>query len=39
MRDLKEAGYEKKKQPWSAEEDARLMVLAARDLRWTQIAD
>ncbi len=37
-KDLREAGYEKKKQPWSEEEDRKLLTLVGKRLRWLQIA-
>lgn len=37
-KDLREAGYEKKKQPWTEEEDRKLLALVAKKLRWMHIA-
>jgi hypothetical protein len=37
-KDLIVAGYEKKKQSWSDEEDRKLLRLAGMRLRWIQIA-
>ena len=38
-KDLREAGYEKKKQAWTEEQDAKLLMLVSKKLRWIQIAD
>lgn len=37
-KDLREAGYEKKKQAWTEEEDCKLLSLVAKKLRWMRIA-
>ena len=39
IKDLREAGYEKKKQPWTEDEDSKLMSLIGRKLKWMQIAE
>ena len=36
---MREAGYEKKKQPWTEDEDSKLMSLIGRKLKWMQIAE
>jgi hypothetical protein len=38
VKDLREAGYEKKKQPWTEEEDGKLLMLVSKKLKWIQIA-
>ena len=39
VKDLRDAGYEKKKQPWSEEEDCKLVSLVNKKLKWIQIAE